>query len=523
MYRSLLMILGLMLLTAAIYSPITRCGFIDFDDPAYLVENPFTKTGINAASVHDAFSHFRFLTYTPLVSLSYCLDQTLFGLKPGPMHAEDVLLHLLSGILLWRALFAATGQYFKSYAVAGLFLCHPMHVESVAWIAERKDVLSTMLLMVTMLLYVHFTQSPPGGRRWVLYAAMLISFTLSLLAKSMAATFPAVLLLLDFWPLRRGLYRTWTKLWMEKIPLMVLSVVAVVVSNIALKSGMAPQPVPWLSFTNRIENALVCYTIYVAKALVPINLAVFYPHPVSRPLAGVVAASFLLAIVTAAFCRWRYSRPYLLVGWLWFMGTLLPVIQIVQLGGHAMADRYSYFSFVGLSIAIIWWIYDRRRSNVLLNASFVLVVCIYSCLAYRQVTYWKDTETLFTHALDVTEDNALPHDELGGVALSRHDLRGAFDEYQHALNDSPDANACHGLGNCYLGIDYSKSVYYYQMAVNLLPQSVNYRTDLAGALRLDGNLQEAKRQAQIAVDVDPDYAPARAELAKTLSELRVKP
>jgi tetratricopeptide (TPR) repeat protein len=516
-----LMLVGLCLLTAAVYWPVHRFGFVNYDDPQYLKDNPFIRQGITAAGLKDAFVDFRYANYDPpLVTLSFEMDQNLFGLRPGLMHIENVLLHLLSGILLWWVLFAATGELNRSFAVATLFLVHPMHVESVAWISERKDVFSTPLLLAAMLAYLRFCKTPRLASRWLIYVLMLVLFTLSLLAKSMGATLPAVLLLLDFWPLRRWPREFWFWLAVEKIPLVLITAALSAVQIVAQSRIGAPSSLAALSLGDRLDNALVCYVIYIAKLAVPIDLAVFYPHPGSRPIAAVVAAAGLLLLVSVLCWRSRNRKPYLIVGWLWFLGTLVPVIGLVQVGSQAMADRYSYLPSIGLLIAAVWWVASFLRSQIARWVALSLVVTIFSVLAHRQVGYWNNTETLFTHAAEVTDGNSVAYVELGNIALQRGDIHRATDDYQLA---GADPHAYTSLGNLWLSEDRGKAISYYRKALAFHPNSPVYIIQLAMALRLNGELEEAKRLATAAVQIVPDDGAARAELSRiTAAEVTAK-
>jgi len=330
MFRILLMIAGLALLTAAVYWPVHRFDFVEYDDASYLDQNPHVRQGITAAGLKDAFVDLRYDNYDPpLATISFELDQNLLGLRPGPMHVENVLLHLLAGLLLLRLLFVATGKLNLSVAVAALFLCHPMHVESVAWISERKDVLSIPLLLAAMLAYMRFCRMPAGARRWLMYGLLLVLFTLSLLAKAMGVTLPAVLLLLDFWPLRRWPTKPWLWLGIEKVPLVLIAAIVSMVQFVAQAQIGASGSLAQFGLMDRISNAIVCYCLYIVKLAVPTNLAVFYPHPGSRPVTAVIAAAGVLALVSVICWRLRHRMPYALVGWLWFVGTLVPVIGLV--------------------------------------------------------------------------------------------------------------------------------------------------------------------------------------------------
>jgi hypothetical protein len=547
--KILFIISGLTLLTMAIYWPVRQFGVIDYDDPQYLYDNPHIRQGITAAGMKDAFFNLHYENYDPpLATISFELDQNLWRLKPGPMHVENVLLHLCSGLLLWWLIWLASGEINLGFIVAAIFLCHPMHVESVAWLAERKDVLSTPLLLGAMIAYVKYCTignpsliaggGSPGlsagaaedrGFRprlsKIFYALMLILFTASLFAKAMGVTLPAVLLLMDYWPLRRWPRISWIRLIVEKIPLLAISVGLSIVQTIAQRQIGAYSVGGSLSLFDRVGNAIVCYVIYLLKLLVPTDLAVFYPHPGSRPMPAVIAALGLLGLITFFCLKNRKRRPHLIVGWLWFIGTLVPVIGLVQIGAQAMADRYSYFPSIGFSIAIVWFaasLFRHQRDTglrpvleglvvegpsnsrgarmgrrpmsrgimrrVVATSFGCAIIVVYAAIAHQQVMYWQDTESLFTHAAAVTDGNAVAYVELGNVAFTRGDLKLAADEYEKA---GDDPHAMVGLGNCWLGTDPDKAIAYYRKAVAMRPSSKMYLTHLANALRQTGHIAEA--------------------------------
>ena len=512
--RVALMILGLTLLTALVYWPVHAFGFIDYDDPDYLLANPHIRQGITRAGIKDAFCKSHFANYSPLLSLSFELDQNLFGLQPHPMHDENVLLHLLAGLLFWRLLLVTTGELNLGFAVAALFLCHPMHVESVAWVAERKDVLSTSLLLLAMLFYVRFCRASPGPRRWLLNAAVVLLFLFSLMVKTMGVTLPAVLLLLDFWPLRRWPAKSFLSLAIEKIPLGLAAIAFSILQYFALTQLNSVVSLSTLSLGDRISNAIVCCVIYIVKLAVPTDLAVFYPHPGSRPMAAVVASAGLLACITIVCWRLRRRWPFAWMGWLWFVVTLLPVINLVQIGSHAMADRYSYLPSVGLLIAVVWGIARMVSSGAVRSIMLASVVVIFSIMAHHQVWYWQSTEVLFTHAVEVTGDNPVADVELGFTALQRGDLKRAVDEYTRA---GANPHAFSGLGNCWRVDNPQKAIGYYRKALAMRPTDPVYMVQLADALRSTGQLDEARKLAESAVAADPDSPDPRDELARIVA------
>jgi hypothetical protein len=514
--RILLLLAGLTLLTVIIYWPVHRFPFVDYDDADYVFTNRFVHAGFTSATVHHAFVTFAMGNWNPLLWISFYADEAMFHTNPGPMHVENVLLHLIAGLLLWRLLFVATGSVNRSYFVAALFLVDPMHVESVAWISERKDVLSTPILLAAMLLYVRYCRQPRGSQKWIAYALMSVLFAASLMVKTMGVTLPAVLLLVDYWPLRRWPNRSWFHLVIEKIPLLAIAIAATIMGGIAQRQTGATASLAELGMLDRISNAIVCYAIYFVKLLVPVNLAVFYTHPGSRPVPTVFAAAVLLAMLTFFFHRIRRRYPAAIIGWLWFLGTLVPVIGLVQLGGQAMADRYSYFPSIGLFIALVWGVGDLLGRRSIKSFLAITVIVVFTVLARIQVSYWQNSETLFTHALSV-DDSAVGHVVLAQIALKKTpepDIHRAVDECNAALHHGPYARADFVLGNCWLKENPGRAGEYYRKAVEMEPQCVQFRTGLVSALRRTKHWEEAKMQAHEAMAQDPDDSGPRDELAK---------
>jgi protein O-mannosyl-transferase len=397
-----------------------------------------------------------------------------------------------------------------------------MHVESVAWITERKDVLSTPLLFAAIAAYVRYTRAPTKNRRVLWYAGMLFCFALSLTAKSMGLTLPAVLLLLDYWPLRRMVAGSTRRLFWEKLPLILICLVVVVVAAHAQQIAGAASSLTTLTVVDRVENAILAYVIYVIKLLAPQNLAVFYPHPQSIAFSQAAAAAILLALITAASFRFRKSRPYLWVGWLWFIGTLVPVIGLVQIGAQAYADRYSYFPSVGLFIAIVWgisdlsmaWITTPRWRETIVGIGAAAAVATMAVLAHQQVEYWKDTRTLFTHALAVTDDSWVAHLELGNVAFEDGDSTLAQNEFLEVLRLQPrNPKAYNNLAQCIVCQSPADAIPLYEKAVEYDPVAPEYHVNLAAALSMTGEREAAISQLQQALKIQPDFQPALAGLS----------
>jgi tetratricopeptide (TPR) repeat protein len=515
--RPLVPCLLLVVLAAAVYWPVYRFDFVDYDDNQYVFQNPNVQAGFSAQTVRVAFTTFQMGNWNPLLWVSFYVDHALFNLRAGPMHVENVVMHLCSGLLLWHLLIASTGRRLEAFVVAALFICHPMHVESVAWISERKDVLSTVWLFAAMAAYVHYCKQSPGRRVWIAYLLVVACFGLSLLSKAMGMTFPALLLLLDFWPLQRWPARSWAALVVEKLPLFALAAASAVIAATAQVYIRATATVAQVGLLSRIGNALTSYVLYLFKLIVPLRLAVIYPLAGDQSPAAVIAAALLLTCATIAAYRLRRSKPYLLVGWLWFCGTLLPVSGLVQIGATAMADRYSYIPYVGLFVAVAWLAGDLL-SKPAFAAGAAAALTALTWLAHVQAMYWQNSQTLFTHTLEVTEHNPIAHIDLGMDALVRNDLRTAIDQCNLALRDGPNPDAYEGLGTCWMRIDPREAISYFRLALLLNPDNARYHMNLAIALDGAGQLGPAEQEASQAVALQPDYAPAIFELEHLLSE-----
>jgi tetratricopeptide (TPR) repeat protein len=421
----------LVAVTLAFYNPIIHNQFINFDDSAYIVKNPNVQQGLTWDAVKWSFTTFYQGNWHPLTWLSHALDYQIFHLNPAGPHYINLLLHAINAVLLFLLLRRATGSIWSSLVVSALFALHPINVESVAWAAERKNVLSALFFLLALHAYDRYARD--GARQ--LYIWVNIFFILGLLAKPQIVTLPFVLLLWDFWPLQRwsgqmsagsahinlsaaSTPHSFRFLVWEKFPLFVLAAADSVVTVMAQRAGSAVRTVVEVPVLPRLENALVSYVRYLGKAFWPSRLAPMYPHPASSLSTWqIVGAAALLLLVTALVLRWR-DRRYLLVGWFWFLGTLVPMIGIITVGEQAMADRYAYLPFIGLYLAVVWTLdasaskYRYRIPGAWRAAAALLVVFILGCLTYRQLGRWCDDETLWRYTLTVTERNYMAHDNL---------------------------------------------------------------------------------------------------------------
>jgi tetratricopeptide (TPR) repeat protein len=443
----------LVLLTAATFSPIRHAPFIDYDDDEYVTSNAHIREGLSADGALWALTSAAAANWHPLTWLSHMLDVELWGLNPRPMHIENVFVHALNVGLVFLVLRAMTGRFWPAVAAAGLWGLHPLRVESVAWIAERKDLLSTAFFLLTILAYVWYAARPSVGR----YLLVVAAFAMALMSKPMVVTLPAVLLLIDAWPLQRaGLSsrRGWGRLLAEKMPLAAMSIAVALVTLLVQTEGGAvrTQRHP---FTDRLANAAVAYVRYLGKTIYPVDLSIFYPYPRAWGSAAVVGAAATLLTITALAVWQARGRPYLLVGWLFFLGTMVPVVGLfVHVGEQSMADRYTYIPGIGLSLMVVWLAADLRERLPAIAAPVTAGVCIAVVLALltiRQIGYWREgTLGLFQHALDVTSDNWLAHSHVGSqlVLLGPQRWPEAERHFRRAIELDPSFGEAHyNLGN----------------------------------------------------------------------------
>jgi hypothetical protein len=472
--RAIVLAAALVLATLAAYSSVVGNGFVHIDDNGYVTDNPHVQGGLSAGTVAWAMTTFRAGNWHPLTWLSHALDCQLYGLHPVGHHVTSLALHLANVLGLFFLLRRWTGSIGRSAFVAALFALHPLHVESVAWVAERKDVLSGFFCIATLWAYALWVERPGVGR----YALVLVAFALGLMAKPMLVTLPFVLLLLDVWPLRRA----GAPLVREKIPLFLLAAGSSVVTFLVQRDQGAMALGARLSAGLRIENAVVSYVAYIVQTIWPAGLGSFYPHPIDADSFGRVAGSALvLAAVSAAAILTRRTRPYVMVGWLWYLGTLVPVIGLVQVGAQARADRYTYLPLIGLSIAVAWAAVDvaansRNGRRALVAVSLVLAAT-WTALTWRQVAYWKDDRALFGRIVELVPDNAAAHGMLGMVHLREGRIPEAIAEYQIALRLEP--NYAQGHSN-------------YGMALEIHGRSDEAISEYRAAVALDPNLAEAQ-------------------------------
>jgi tetratricopeptide (TPR) repeat protein len=517
--------LGLMAAVMAVFLPVIDHGFVALDDPDYVTENRWVRAGLTREGLGWALTSFDAANWHPLTWASHMLDVALFGLNPAGHHLTSLLLHMVNALLFFAVLFRLTGSVGRSALVAALFAGHPLHVESVAWIAERKDVLSTALALAALWFYERYARRP----RPVPYLAALLFFLLALTAKPMPLTLPMVMLLLDVWPLRRfgpgpSAPQTTAWLWVEKIPFWVLAMAAGLITLAAQSRAGAVGSLAVYPLPLRLANALWSYLAYIAKMVAPINLAVYYPY--QGHWMGVKAGLALVTLgaLTTAVWRLRIARPYLLVGWLWYLITLLPVIGLIQVGAQAMADRYTYMPLVGLFIATVWscadWAAAHKVRPGVQAAAALTLVGLFLIGARVQVGLWKDTLSLFGWTLKVTANNAPAHNAYG---LALHDagrLPAAEGHFLQALRSEPAYTPARiNLANLYLGQGrFEAAVALYEQVLRVQPANLISIYNIGMAWERQHRDLVAMGFYTQALAIDPAFIPAHVSLAGLLAK-----
>ena len=507
----------LLLVSSSVYWQVSHFDFINFDDDVYVTDNRHVRSGLTKENLAWSFSfQDKEKTYWhPLTWISHMLDVELYGMDAGRHHLINVLFHIASTLVLFLALNRMTGALWRSAFVAALFALHPINVESVAWIAERKNVLSTFFWMLTLLAYAVYHER----RGMVRYFTVLFVFSLGLLAKPMLVTLPFVLMLLDYWPLNRIRFQPpirdslslASRLILEKVPFLILSGLSVYFSMASVKgmgNEITLQSIPLML---RIENALISYLIYIGKLIWPTHLTVFYPYPVRIPLWQVLGALVVLMVISVAVIRALRKFPYLGVGWMWYLGTFTPVIGLMQTGlWPQMADRWAYVPFIGLFIMMVWgaaellrrWRHKRFWMSIAAGA----LLTVFMVLSYLQAGYWANSLTLFSHALKITKNNALAHNNLA-IVLTEH---GRYDEAIYHANAAIDllpnnAFAYNNLGFVFLkNHKFNDAIRNFRMAIKHYPAYSKAYYNLATALMMIGNIDTAISNYRMALDLTPD-------------------
>ena len=572
--RTISICLLLAAVTLAAFWPVAKCDFIDFDDPEYVTENEQVARGLSWNGVLWAFQTGHAANWHPLTWLSHMLDVQLFGLNPMGHHLTNLVFHIANTLLLFLVLKRMTGALWRSAFVAGLFALHPLHVESVAWVSERKDVLSGFFFMLTLWAYVRYAEearvsslkskgaesvssvegqssrtetsavrtgnpessiqdrthriSNHAGRY---YALTLVLFALGLMSKPMLVTLPFVLLLLDYWPLRRlqlsgsAPRSPLPRLILEKLPFFTLAAASSALTFLVQTRAGAVGPLAGFSLMQRIANATVAYTSYLAKTLWPARLAVFYPLPASLPAIDVTVACAVLLLVMVWVIASARRSPHLIVGWLWFVVMLVPVIGLVKVGMQQMADRYTYLPLVGVFVAVVWEISDRLSASPLrlpvlgAAAGAALLACVLA--TGTQLNHWRDSERLFRHALGATQDNYLAHNNLGFALFTRGEIDEAIRHYETALRINPlyeDAHSNLGRALSERG-KYDEAAAHFETTLRLRPDDVKAHNNLGNVLALQGKHEQAVIHFAEAVRPNPDHANAHNNLALSYGRL----
>jgi protein O-mannosyl-transferase len=530
--------LFLALISLVVFGQTIGYDFVNFDDDLYVYNVPAIKAGLTRNGMASAFISPHASNWHPLTTISHMLDCQLYGLNAGGHHATNVLLHTIAVLLLFRVLRQITGAVWKCAIVAALFAVHPLHVESVAWVSERKDVLSAVFFLLMLNAYARYARATSIAR----YLVVAVLFVAGLMSKPMLVSVPIVLLLLDYWPLRRfeqsssttgktqGLSsnqrRRIRRLFLEKVPLLILSAGACIVTFVLQKR--ATGAIPPLPFLWRVQNAFASYVIYVWKTLWPTHLAVFYPHP-NDTLAiweVILTAGFLLAVTCAAIVL-RRERPYLFTGWFWYLGMLVPVIGLVQVGEQGHADRYVYLPQIGLFLLAVWLVADvtevRQFRSRLAVATALAIILALAWAAFIQTSYWRNSETLWSHALAVTSDNDVAHNNLGYLCNERGELDKAISHFEAASKiRSAKRDVHYDLGSAFVQMNLAdalarkglsdEAMVHYQAAIELQPYYANAYYNRGSVLLAKGRIDEAIADLEKTLQIQPNDADAHTGL-----------
>jgi protein O-mannosyl-transferase len=536
--------LALIAITWLVFGQTLGHDFVNFDDHVYVYENPRISQGITLDGVIGVFAHLHARNWHPLTSISHMLDCQLFGLNAGGHHFTNVLLHTIAVLLLFLVFHQMTGGFWQSAFVAALFAIHPLHIESVAWISERKDVLSADFFMLTLWAYLRYARGPSVGR----YALVVFFLGLGLISKPMLVTLPFVLLLLDYWPLKRTCDQNpelrnprsqvdtrWRvtggrifTLVLEKVPLLALSTFSCAATLLAQSNSQATGGLDQLPFTWRFNNAVITYVAYIWQMIWPTRLAVFYPHPNDQlPFWQVILAITFLIVCSLLAILLRKQLPYILTGWFWYIGMLVPVIGLVQVGEQARADRYTYLPQIGLYVIIAWAVADLTRSyrnhRLVVAVAAPAAIAALTVCAFVQTSYWKNSETLWTHALAVTSDNDVAHNNLGYLSMRRGELDEAISHFNRALTiRAGNATSHYNLGRALIENNLANALArkglagdatpHYEEAVRLRPDYADAYYNFGSVLFREGKIDDAITEWRKALAIQPDDAEAHRSL-----------
>ncbi len=523
--KEIIICLLLVAATLFVYLQVINNDFVYFDDELYVIDNPNVKTGLSRESIIWAFSTDYAGNWHPLTWLSHMLDVELYGLSPMGHHLTNLQIHIANTVLLFILLNWITGAAWRSGFVAALFALHPLHVESVAWIAERKDVLCAFFWILSILAYVRYTRNQSKTN----YLLIVVLFAFGLMSKPMIVTLPFTLLLLDFWPLSRFEQKTYKKqtaacripiaLILEKVPLFTLSAVSSIITFSIQQHGGAVASLESIPLTMRISNALVSYIGYITKMFWPINLAFFYPYH-KLPIWNVLLSGILLLCVSALIIFAARRLPYLVTGWLWYLGTLVPVIGLIQTGSQSMADRYTYIPLIGLFIIVAWGMRDiaakwQSQRILLLIFSGIALVFFIIC-TWFQAGHWQNGISIFKHTLDVTKNNCVANCELGHALMRSGKLDDAVVQLYNALKINPNYEEAHANLGCTLARQnkVNDAIYHYQKALRINQNNVKAHNNLGILLVGKGKVNDAIYHYQKALRINPKYAGAYYNLGK---------
>jgi protein O-mannosyl-transferase len=508
--------------------------FVNYDDNFYVTENPHMQQGLTLHGFAWAFTTSKGGNWHPLTWLSHLLDVTLWGSNPGGHHSTNVILHTANTLLLFLIFWQMTGGLWRSALLAALFAVHPLHVESVAWVAERKDVLSTFFGLLTLWAYCKYARDSSAIR----YMLTVCLFVLGLMAKPMLVSLPCILLLLDIWPLQR--WRLWriedqatvpleakatARILLEKVPLLVIAGVFSVVAFVAQNASQNIPEAAALPLSSRVANAIVGYVLYLEKLIAPVKLAVFYPYPSHWRPTVVATSALLLFLITAVALLYRRQHPWVLIGWLWFIVTLIPVIGLIQIGWQAIADRYTYIPSIGIFVLAVWSIPTTlkplaRRAAV---AAGCAVIVILALMAWRQVSYWKNSRTLFTHAAQVAPGNFVAHQNLGNALEREGNVDGALELYILAAKERPKfakTKIHENIANVLLQRNrYDEALAELRYAIEMDPSSSTAFNSIGSVMLMTGQLEEAARNFELAVRFDRDNMAAQINYGIALVKL----
>lgn len=514
--RTFTAILIISVMTFAVFSRVLTCGFVNYDDDGYVYENRQVVSGLSASGVIYAFTTLDKGNWIPLTWLSHLLDVEVFGLNPAGHHLSNLFLHIINAILLYVFLRITTHREWPSLIVALLFAVHPLHIESVAWVSERKGLLSTFFFLSAMIAYSRYAI----GGSVKLYLLTLILSALSLLAKPMLVTFPFILLLVDYWPLNRTKIFSLSlsssinrKLIVEKIPFFLLSLAIGSVTLFAQDTAQALASPGQYPLSEKIAHAVTAYTLYLYKTVLPLNLAVIYPYSKNISLLWAFFSALIIIVITG-YVFYKIKMPYLFTGWFWFLITLLPVIGLIQVGVQSMADRYTYVPLIGIFIGVTWGIVHAQKQHHINPHLIILLACVilisFSLKTWKQIEVWKNSISLFRHAVSVTHENWVAHLNLGEALFDRGDINKAMLHYQQAIKINPLFELAYlNLGTAYASKgEIDKAIESYKTALTIKKELPAAHLNLGNAYYRKGDYETAHSYYLYALKLKPDYPEA---------------